>query len=46
MTPNPTPDGVIFTTPELLPEATVASTPSQINTVSSNPQRLTPQGLP
>jgi FtsP/CotA-like multicopper oxidase with cupredoxin domain len=34
-TPNPTPDGVVFTTPEVLPEATTSTTPSQIATMSS-----------
>jgi len=33
-TPNPTPDGVVFTTPEVLPEATTSTTRSQIATIS------------
>jgi FtsP/CotA-like multicopper oxidase with cupredoxin domain len=45
-TPNPTPDGVVFTTPEVLPEATTSSNPSQISALTANPARMTPQGNP
>jgi len=50
LTPNPTPDGVFFTTPEVLPEAdpanpTGTTTTAQINTLESNPLRLTPDGV-
>ena len=45
-TPNPTPDGVVFTTPEVLPEATASTGPSQITTIASNPERMTLKGVP
>jgi FtsP/CotA-like multicopper oxidase with cupredoxin domain len=43
-TPNPTPDGVFFTTPEVLPEATSSVTASQIDTQAANPLRMTREG--
>lgn len=43
-TPNPTPDGVFFTTPEVLPEATSSVTAPQIDTLAANPLRMTPKG--
>jgi len=46
LTPNPTPDGVFFTTPEVVPEATASTSPSQITTIASNPLRMTPSGVP
>jgi len=45
-TPNPTPDGVFFTTPEVLPEATTSSSQGQTSALISNPARLTPTGNP
>ena len=50
LTPNPTPDGVFFTTPEVLPEAdpanpTGTTTTAQIDTLESNPLRSTPDGV-
>ena len=45
-TPNPTPDGVFFTTPEVLPEATTSTNPSQVSTLTASPARFTPQGNP
>jgi len=45
-TPNPTPDGVFFTTPEVLPEATTSSSPAQTSALIANPTRMTPTGNP
>jgi FtsP/CotA-like multicopper oxidase with cupredoxin domain len=45
-TPNPTPDGVFFTTPEVLPEATTSSNDAQTSALIANPARLTPTGNP
>jgi FtsP/CotA-like multicopper oxidase with cupredoxin domain len=45
-TPNPTPDGVFFTTPEVLPEATTSTTPTQMSELISAPARQTLKGNP
>ena len=45
-TPNPTPDGVFFTTPEVLPEATTSTNQSQMSQLIGNPARQTPTGNP
>src|SRR5215469_8153751 len=45
-TPNPTPDGVIFTTPEVLPEATTGTNQTQISSMVNNPARQTKTGVP
>src|SRR6201999_3678400 len=45
-TPNPTPDGVFFTTPEVLPEATTSSNPTQMSELISAPARQTLKGNP
>jgi FtsP/CotA-like multicopper oxidase with cupredoxin domain len=45
-TPNPTPDGVFFTTPEVLPEATTSSNSTQMSQIINNPARKTPTGVP
>jgi FtsP/CotA-like multicopper oxidase with cupredoxin domain len=49
-TPNPTPDGVFFTDPEVLPEADPANptgtvAQSQIDTLEANPLRFTLDGV-
>jgi hypothetical protein len=45
-TPNPTPDGVFFTTPEVLPEATTSANQSQMSQLIGNPARQTLTGNP
>jgi hypothetical protein len=49
-TPNPTPDGVFFTDPEVLPEADPANptgivVQSQIDALEANVLRNTPDGV-
>ena len=45
-TPNPTPDGVFFTTPEVLPEATTSTNSTQMSSLINNPARQTLTGVP
>jgi FtsP/CotA-like multicopper oxidase with cupredoxin domain len=45
-TPNPTPDGVFFTTPEVLPEATTSTNSQQMSALINNPMRKTTTGVP
>src|SRR5215813_1756451 len=45
-TPNPTPDGVFFTTPEVLPEATTSTNSQQMSALISAPARKTLTGNP
>jgi FtsP/CotA-like multicopper oxidase with cupredoxin domain len=45
-TPNPTPDGVFFTTPEVLPEAPGGTNQTQMSSLINDPARQTLNGVP